>query len=126
MLAWRRAALDVAVLGARLDRDGRQQNRKETITSRIFRVPAAPHAVVRLRFVVREAWVMERRVRSRKIRVEDARRAQVILMLAHGDSFSTISATIGCYPDYINRWKQRFETERLTGLRATLATSCSV
>ena len=49
---------------------------------------------------------------------EDARRAQVILMLAHGDSFSTITATVGCYPDYINRWKQRFETERLPGLRA--------
>ena len=65
-----------------------------------------------------ERTELERRVRSRKIRAEDARRAQVILMLAQGDSFSTITATVGCYPDYINRWKQRFETERLTGLRA--------
>src|SRR5918995_2192423 len=65
-----------------------------------------------------ERTELERRLRSRKIRAEDARRAQVILMLARGDSFSTITATVGCYPDYINRWKQRFETERLPGLRA--------
>ena len=61
---------------------------------------------------------LERRVRSRKIRAEDARRAQVILMLANGDSFTTITAAVGCYPDYVNRWKQRFEAERVLGLRA--------
>jgi hypothetical protein len=46
-----------------------------------------------------ERTELERRVRSRKIRAEDARRAEVILMLANGDSFATISATVGCYPD---------------------------
>ena len=61
---------------------------------------------------------LERRVRSRKIRAEDARRAQVILMLAQGESFSTITAAVGCYPDYVSRWKQRFEAERVAGLRA--------
>lgn len=61
---------------------------------------------------------LERRIRSRKIRAEDARRAQVILMLATGCSFSTITATLGCYPDYINRWKQRFDAGRVPGLRA--------
>jgi transposase len=61
---------------------------------------------------------LERRVRSRKIRVEDARRAQVILMLANGESFNAITATVGCYPDYVSRWKQRFEADRLAGLRA--------
>jgi transposase len=61
---------------------------------------------------------LERRARSRKIRAEDARRAQVILMLAHGESFNEITVRLGCYPDYINRWKRRFETERLAGLRA--------
>jgi transposase len=25
---------------------------------------------------------------------------------------------VGCYPDYVSRWKQRFEAERLAGLRA--------
>jgi transposase len=65
-----------------------------------------------------ERTELERRVRSRKIRAEDARRAQVILLLAQGASFSAITATVGCYPDYINRWKQRFETERVAGLSA--------
>ncbi len=61
---------------------------------------------------------LERRLRSRKIRAEDARRAQVILMLAAGESYATITAAVGCYPDYVSRWKGRFEAERLTGLRA--------
>src|SRR6187200_1699347 len=65
-----------------------------------------------------ERTELERRVRSRKIRAEDARRAQVILMLAAGESFTTITATVGCYPDYVSRWKQRFEAERVAGLRA--------
>jgi len=61
---------------------------------------------------------LERRTRGRRLRAEDARRAQVILMLADGLSFSTITAATGCYPDYINRWRQRFEHERLPGLAA--------
>src|SRR6476659_3462558 len=61
---------------------------------------------------------LERRRRSRKIRAEDARRAAVILMLADGASFTAIRAAVGCFPDYINRWKQRFEREGLAGLRA--------
>jgi transposase len=61
---------------------------------------------------------LERRVRSRKIRAEDARRAQVILMLADGESFTTITGAVGCYPDYVSRWKQRFEADRIAGLRA--------
>ena len=38
---------------------------------------------------------LQRRVRSRKIRAEDARRAQVILMLANGEAFTAITATLG-------------------------------
>ena len=41
-----------------------------------------------------------------------------ILMLADGESFTTIATAVGCYPAYIARWKDRFETERLAGLRA--------
>ena len=65
-----------------------------------------------------ERTELERRARSRKIRAEDARRAQVILMLANGDSFTAIAAALGCYPGYINRWRQRFEAERVPGLQA--------
>jgi transposase len=60
---------------------------------------------------------LERRVRSLKIRSEDARRARVILMLANGDSYSRIEATVSCYRDYINRWRRRFLADRLEGLR---------
>jgi transposase len=61
---------------------------------------------------------LQRRVRSLKIRAEDARRARVILMLAEGDSYSTIEAAIPCYRDYINRWRRRFLVARVDGLRA--------
>jgi transposase len=61
---------------------------------------------------------LQRRTRSRSIRAEDARRAKVILMLADGESFTTIATALGCYPAYIARWKQRFESARLDGLQA--------
>jgi len=61
---------------------------------------------------------LERRTRGRKLRAEDARRAQVILMLADGLSFASITTSLGCYPDYINRWRQRFEADGLAGLRS--------
>jgi transposase len=60
---------------------------------------------------------LERRVRSLKIRAEDARRARVILMLAQGESYSKIEATVPCYRDYINRWRRRFLADGLDGLR---------
>src|SRR5580765_2542605 len=60
---------------------------------------------------------LERRVRSLKIRSEDARRARVILMLAKGESYSTIEATVPCYRDYINRWRRRFLSDGLEGLQ---------
>src|SRR5919201_3935783 len=60
---------------------------------------------------------LERRLRSLKIRAEDARRARVILMLADGASYSAIETTVPCYRDYINRWRKRFLAQRLGGLR---------
>jgi transposase len=64
-----------------------------------------------------ERTELQRRVRSLKIRAEDTRRARVILMLAEGESYSTIEAVIPCYRDYINRWRRRFVAQRLDGLR---------
>src|ERR1700730_8580953 len=64
-----------------------------------------------------ERTELQRRVRSLKIRSEDARRARVILMLADGESYSTIEAAIPCYRDYINRWRRRFLPDRVEGLR---------
>lgn len=70
-----------------------------------------------LTLTVDERSELQRRVRSLKIRAEDARRARVILMLADGESYSTIEAAIPCYRDYINRWRRRFVAQRLDGLR---------
>jgi len=60
---------------------------------------------------------LQRRVRSLKIRSEDACRARVIPMLADGASYSTIETAIPCYRDYINRWRKRFLAQRLDGLQ---------
>jgi transposase len=65
-----------------------------------------------------ERTELERRLRSRTIRTEAARRARVILMLADGASYSTIERTLPCYRDYINRWRRRFLAKRLDGLRS--------
>ena len=56
-----------------------------------------------------ERTELERRVRSLKIRAEDARRARVILMLADRDSYSTIEATIPCLPRLHNALARQME-----------------
>jgi transposase len=65
-----------------------------------------------------ERTELQRRVRSLKIRAEDARRARVILMLADGESYSAIEAALPCYRDDINRWRRRFLADRMDGVRA--------
>jgi transposase len=71
-----------------------------------------------LTLTVNERTELEARLRSRTIRSEAARRARVILMLANGDSYSMIEATLPCYRDYINRWRRRFLAKRLVGLES--------
>ena len=56
------------------------------------------------------------RMRSRTLPAEDVRRARLILLLAQGKSYSAIRQVLGCKPNYISRWKGRFEAERLAGL----------
>jgi len=55
-------------------------------------------------------------MRSRTLPAEDVRRARLILLLAEGKSYSAIRQALGCNPNYISRWKGRFEAERLAGL----------
>ena len=71
-----------------------------------------------LMLTIDERNELERRMRSRTIRSEDARRARVIVMLADGASYSTIEHALPCYRDYINRWRRRFVAKRLDGLRS--------
>jgi len=59
---------------------------------------------------------LERRVRSQSLRADDVRRARLLLLLADGESYSSIQAILGCSSAYISRWKKRFEEESLSGL----------
>jgi transposase len=65
----------------------------------------------------------ERRVlwsltRSRRAAASEVKRARLIIMLEEGLSWTAISERLPCTPDYISRWKTRFENERLAGLYA--------
>lgn len=59
---------------------------------------------------------MEARVRSRRLRAEDSRRARLVLMLSKGEPYSAIQEALGCPATYISRWKKRFEVDRVAGL----------
>lgn len=56
--------------------------------------------------------------RGRRRAAADVKRARLILMLDQGLSWTAIGARLPCTPDYIGRWKGRFERERLGGLYA--------
>jgi transposase len=71
-----------------------------------------------IELTTQERRELERRTRSRKLRVEDVRRARLILMLAAGESYLTIRNALRCDAGYVSRWKKRFETDRLAGLYA--------
>src|SRR5271163_2324039 len=63
-----------------------------------------------------ERTELSERLRSRTLPAEDVRRARLILLLAQGKSYLAIRQVLGCNPNYISRWKGRFEVERLAGL----------
>jgi transposase len=56
--------------------------------------------------------------RSRAAPAADVKRARLIVMLDEGLSWNAIGERLPCTPDYISRWKSRFERERLAGLYA--------
>ena len=61
---------------------------------------------------------LSRRLRSRSVRSEDARRADVILRSARGQSVREIAGALGCSTSYVQRWTNRFRQTRLSGLVA--------
>jgi transposase len=63
-----------------------------------------------------ERATLAARGRARTLRVEDVRRARVILLLGEGRSYTTIQATVGCDARYVSRWRQRFLEAGLAGL----------
>jgi len=61
---------------------------------------------------------LEVRVRSGGGRADAARRARVILLLADGQTYASITMMTGCSSRTIALWKQRFEAHGLDGLQA--------
>ena len=61
---------------------------------------------------------LQRRVRSRRVRAEDSRRARVILALANGRGLRETAVGLTCSTSYVQRWLGRFRAERLGGLVA--------
>lgn len=60
---------------------------------------------------------LERRARSQSLRAGDVRKARLLLLLAEDQSYTEIQRLLGCSSAYISRWKKRFESEGLAGLR---------
>lgn len=72
----------------------------------------------RLTLTTEQRTELETRERSRRGRADAARRARVILLLADGDPYATITAKTGCSSRTIALWKRRFEADGLAGLAA--------
>lgn len=65
-----------------------------------------------------ERMELQRRMRSRRVRAEDSKRARVILELAEGRGLRETAAYLACSTSYVQRWAGRFRSERLSGLIA--------
>src|SRR4029453_5138223 len=63
-----------------------------------------------------ERAAAETRARSRRGRADTARRAQVLLLLADGMSYSEITDRVGWGSATIAKWKKRFLADRVGGL----------
>lgn len=63
-----------------------------------------------------ERRLLERVVRSQSGQAALARRARVILMSADGVGFNEIRQRLGCDVRFIQRWRERFTTDRVAGL----------
>jgi transposase len=71
-----------------------------------------------LNLTTEERQALLSRMRSRAAPAADVKRARLIMMLDEGLSWSVIGEQLPCTPDYISRWKRRFERERMAGLYA--------
>lgn len=60
---------------------------------------------------------LERQCRSQSLRAGDVRKARLLLLLAEGRPYSEIEVLLGCSSAYISRWKKRYESQGMAGLR---------
>jgi transposase len=59
---------------------------------------------------------LTKRATRRTVRAEDARRARCILLLAEQHTWAQVRDKLGCSDNFIARWTERFDSERLGGL----------
>lgn len=64
-----------------------------------------------------ERGELERWTRTRAGRADLAQRARLVLLLAEGRAYRDIRQTLRCSPNFIAKWKDRFTTGRVEGLR---------
>jgi transposase len=72
---------------------------------------------IALRLTPVERTELEAMTRATRIPAGLARRARLILSLAEGTPYETITAQLGFAPSGISRWKRRFQHARVMGLR---------
>lgn len=63
-----------------------------------------------------ERSALMQRVNNRKGRVEDARRARAILLLADGHTWDEVCDYLDCSRGFVASWSKRFAEQRLAGL----------
>lgn len=63
-----------------------------------------------------ERMELQRHANARDVRAHSARHARLILLLAKGLAWAEFPGKLDCPDNVINRWSQRFETDRLAGL----------
>jgi len=75
---------------------------------------------IKTRLVIRppERRELTRVARSRKARAEDVKRARIVLDLAAGAGVREVSRRLDCSVNTVRLWRDRFESERLSGLYA--------
>lgn len=77
-----------------------------------------------LRLTPVERTELEAMTRATRIPAGLARRARLMLSLAHGASYETVTAQLGFAPSGISRWKRRFRRARVLGLRDAPRSGC--
>jgi transposase len=61
--------------------------------------------------------VLERRARSKTASQRDVTRARIVLMAAEGRPSSAIADAVGIDEHYVGRWRKRYESEGIDGLK---------
>jgi transposase len=69
-----------------------------------------------MKITTAERAELQRRAKSRSGRAEDARRAQVVLMLADGHTWDEVCERLDCSRGFVASWSKRFLDQGLAGL----------